>query len=216
MLLSAGEGASRLASPTGEVGKQRERVESARPKGDEARELDVLFDGQARKDAAVVGHEGDAEPRQSARVARRPQRRRKTIGLGARQARRRLVEQQHGRAGAQRHRDLERAAVAERKVLDAAAALLALEAGIGFGERDASAGLLAGEDQMLTDAEAGKQARRLEGAREPRGDAPKRMVVALAIRIERPEEVEAGIARAVKAVRKEKRCAVVDARLAEA
>ncbi len=69
---------------------------------------------------------------------------------------------------------------------------------------------------MLTDAEAGKQARRLEGAREPRGDAPKRMVVALAIRIERPEEVEAGIARAVKAVRKEKRCAVVDARLAEA
>ena len=39
---------------------------------------------------------------------------------------------------------------------------------------------------------------------------------ALAIRIERPEEVEAGIARAVRAVREEKRCAVVDARLAEA
>ncbi len=39
---------------------------------------------------------------------------------------------------------------------------------------------------------------------------------ALAIRIERPDEVEAGIARAVKAVREEKRCAVVDARLAEA
>jgi acetolactate synthase-1/2/3 large subunit len=38
---------------------------------------------------------------------------------------------------------------------------------------------------------------------------------ALAIRIERPEEVEAGIARAVEAVREEKRCAVVDARLAD-
>jgi acetolactate synthase-1/2/3 large subunit len=37
---------------------------------------------------------------------------------------------------------------------------------------------------------------------------------ALAIRIERPAEVEAGIARAITAVREEKRCAVVDVLLA--
>jgi acetolactate synthase-1/2/3 large subunit len=36
---------------------------------------------------------------------------------------------------------------------------------------------------------------------------------ALAIRIERPDEVEAGVARAVHAVREEKRCAVIDAQL---
>lgn len=71
LLLSAGERPGRLIAVARQVGKQREHIDLGRRVSATARQLDVFRHRQPREHAAVVGHEGDAEARERARIARR-------------------------------------------------------------------------------------------------------------------------------------------------